>query len=362
MDESAKYILIGSTEPYTGKSAIALGIAHLLKAKGLNIFYGKPLGIDFTEGDSPLDADLQFVAQTLQLSNRQLGLPIVKLDETTIHHRLMGKDQTNYAQSLRNYLQQSQGDLILLEGPRTLQEGLLFDLSVPQMAQQLDADVILVVRLHSHLALDDLLLAKQLLGDRLRGVVVNDVPPEELDMTTSQMQPFLEAKGIPVFGILPRNPILRSVTVKELVKQLKAQVLCGSERLDLMVESLSVGAMNVSSAMKYFDRSRNMAVVTGGDRTDIQLAALEKSTHCLILTGQLPPAPMVLSRAEDLEVPVLSVDLDTLATVEIIDRAFGQVRLHEPIKVQCVNQLMTEHFQLDRFIEQLKIALPVSAH
>lgn len=362
MDESAKYILIGSTEPYTGKSAIALGMAHLFKTKGLNIIYGKPLGTDFSEGDGSLDADLQFVAQTLQLSSSQLRFPIVKLDEKTIHQKLLGKDQTNYVQLLTDYLQHSNGDVILLEGPRTLQEGLLFNLSVPQMAQQLDAGVVLVVRLHSHLALDDLLLAKQRLGDRLLGVVVNDVPPEELDMTTTQMQPFLEAQGIPVLGILPRNPILRSVTVKELVKQLKAQVLCCSERLDLMVESLSVGAMNVSSAMKYFDRSRNMAVVTGGDRTDIQLAALEKSTHCLILTGQLPPAPMVLSRAEDLEVPVLSVDLDTLATVEIIDQTFGQVRLHEPIKVQCVTQLMTKHFQLDRFIKQLKIALPISAH
>ncbi len=360
MAESVKYLLIGSTEPYTGKSAIALGLAHLFRNKGLEIFYGKPLATDLSDGDGTLDADLQFVAQTLQLSDEQLRFPILTLDEITIHQRLIGKDRVNYRQSLIPYHQQSSADLILLEGPRTLQEGLLFDLSVPQIADQLDASVLLVVRLHSHLALDDLLSAQQRLGDRLLGIVINDVSPEELEITTTEIQPFLEAQGIPVFGVLPRNPILRSVTVKQLVKQLKAQVLCCKERLDLMVESLSVGAMNVSSAMKYFDKSINMAVVTGGDRTDIQLAALEKSTHCLILTGQLPPAPMVLSRAEDLEVPVISVDLDTLATVEIIDRAFGQVRLHEPIKVESVNQLMKEHFHLDRFIQQLGISLPVS--
>ncbi|VXD13137.1 conserved hypothetical protein [Planktothrix serta PCC 8927] len=360
MAESVKYLLIGSTEPYTGKSAIALGLAHLLGNKGLEVAYGKPLATDLSDGDGTLDADLQFVAQTLQLSDEQLRFPILTLDETTIHQRLVGKNWVNSRQSFTSYQYQASADLILLEGPRTLQEGLLFDLSVPQIAEQLDASVLLVVRLHSHLALDDLLSAQQRLGDRLLGIVINDVPPEKLEITTTEIQPFLEAQGIPVFGVLPRNPILRSVTVKQLVKQLKAQVLCCKERLDLMVESLSVGAMNVSSAMKYFDKSRNMAVVTGGDRTDIQLAALEKSTHCLILTGQLPPAPMVLSRAEDLEVPVLSVDLDTLATVEIIDRAFGQVRLHEPIKVESVNQLMKEHFYLDRFIKQLGISLPVS--
>ena len=153
--------------------------------------------------------------------------------------------------------------------------------------------------------------------------------------------------------MLPRSALLRSVSVGELVKQLDAEVLCRPDRMDLMVESLSIGAMNVNSALKYFRKGDNMAVVTGGDRTDIQLAALETSTHCLILTGHLPPLPAVLNRAEDLEVPILSVDLDTLTTVEIVDRAFGQVRLHESVKVQCIQRLMAEYFEVDRLIAQL---------
>jgi BioD-like phosphotransacetylase family protein len=103
-----------------------------------------------------------------------------------------------------------------------------------------------------------------------------------------------------------------------------------------------------------------MAVVTGGDRTDIQLAALETSTQCLILTGHLPPAPTILSRAEDLEIPILSVDLDTLTTVEIIDRAFGQVRLHEPVKVQAINQMMAKHVNVDRLLTKLGLTPTVA--
>nr|MCU0570429.1 DRTGG domain-containing protein [Oculatellaceae cyanobacterium Prado106] len=106
-------------------------------------------------------------------------------------------------------------------------------------------------------------------------------------------------------------------------------------------------------ALEYFRKGRNMAIVTGGDRTDIQLAALETSTQCLILTGHLPPSATILSRAEDLEIPILSVDLDTLSTVEIIDNAFGQVRLHEPIKVQTICQMMTDHFDVDRLLAKL---------
>jgi BioD-like phosphotransacetylase family protein len=119
--------------------------------------------------------------------------------------------------------------------------------------------------------------------------------------------------------------------------------------------------MNVNSALKYFRKARNMAVVTGGDRTDLQLAALETSTQCLILTGHLPPAPSILSRAEDLEIPILSVDLDTLTTVEIIDHAFGQVRLHETIKVKCVFDLMDKHFDVDRLIQTLGLEPAIPA-
>jgi hypothetical protein len=69
----------------------------------------------------------------------------------------------------------------------------------------------------------------------------------------------------------------------------------------------------------------------------------------------------MLSRAEELEIPVLSVDLDTLTTVEIVDNAFGQVRLHEPVKVECIRQLMTEHFDIDRLMSQLGLEPAVTA-
>ena len=79
-------------------------------------------------------------------------------------------------------------------------------------------------------------------------------------------------------------------------------------------------------------------------------------------TDPLPPSRFILSKAEELEIPILSVDLDTLTTVEIVNRAFGQVRLHEPIKVECIRQLMTEHFDIDRLLSQLgvrpAVALP----
>jgi len=274
---------------------------------------------------------------------------MLALDELNVQKRLLGEDKTDYQQSLiQQYLQMSQGDLVLLEGPGDLSEGNLFDLSLLQIAEVLDAAVLLVTRYKSLLSVEALLAAKGRVGDRLIGVVINDIPLAQLEAVDTLLRSFLEQQGIPVLAMLPNSDLLRSVSVGELVKQLKADVLCRNDRLDLLVESLAIGA-----AVKYFRKRRNMAVVTGGDRVEIQQAALETSTQCLILTGQLPPPPFILSRAEELEIPILSVDLDTLTTVEIVNRTFGQVRLHEPIKVQCIRQLMSEHFDIERLLSKL---------
>jgi uncharacterized protein len=352
--KSAKYLLIGSLEAYSGKSATILGIAHQLKAKGIDIAYGKPLAGGW--GQSQMDendSDMQFVAQTLALADDRLQQTLLTLNNTAVQKRLLGEDSTDYRHRLAEQAKHQGGDLVILEGSGTLEEGKLFDLSLHQITHTLQASVVLVARYHSLLLLDGLISAKEQLQHHLIGVVINDVPPDQVETIETLVRPFLQKKDIGLLGILPSSNLLRSVSVGELVKQLKAEVLCRPDRLDLMVESLTIGAMNVNSALKYFQARHNMAVVTGGDRTDLQLAALETSTQCLILTGHIPPSRIIISRAEDLEIPILSVDLDTLTTVEIVDRAFGQVRLHEPIKFQHICQMIEEHLDCDRLLSEL---------
>ncbi len=367
MPKYSRYLLVGSLEANTGKSATVLGLASQLRSKGLPIVYGKPLGNSIgsknVKNAQVGDADVEFIASTLELPPESLLPTILCVDEQSIETGLsVGKVQTVTGRSglLEIYSQVPSDSLVLLEGPGTLAEGSLFDLSLLQIATVVEAAVLLVARFNSEGMVDGLLSAKQRLGDRLVGVLINDITTEKRGNVQQTIVPFLEAQGIPVLGRLPRSNLLQSVSVFELVQQLEAKVLCCSDRLGLMVESLRIGAMNVNSALKYFAKGENMAVVTGGDRTDIQLAALETSTQCLVLTGLIPPSEMILNRAEELEVPILSVDKDTLSTVEIIDRTFGKVRLHEPVKVECIQKLMASHFDIDRLLEQLGIKLAVA--
>ena len=75
-------LLIGSCEPFSGKSAVVLGLARQWLQRGLSVRIGKPLA-DSAElvagGSGPLiDDDVRFVGQILGLSEAQL-VPSVHL-------------------------------------------------------------------------------------------------------------------------------------------------------------------------------------------------------------------------------------------------------------------------------------------
>ena len=352
-------LLIGSCEPFSGKSAVVLGLARQLGREGVSVLFGKPLAT--SAADFPMDPEVRFVGTTLGLSDEQLLPSLRVLEPATAQARLLAADLEagDVLDDLRSRIAAEADRLVLLEAAGTLSEGLLFGLSLAQLARELDAQVLLVQPWSDSRSVEPLLEARQQLGDRLAGVVLNGVAPEGLAALRAEVQPALERLGLPVLGVMPRSPLLRSVTVEELVRRLEARVLCCQDRLDLLVETLSIGAMNVNSAMEFFRRRRNMAVVTGADRTDIQLAALEASTQCLILTGVGDPLPQLISRAEELEVPVLKVDHDTLTTVETIDVAFGHGRLHEAVKASYAIRLVQEHCNFSRLFERLR--LPVRA-
>lgn len=362
MAKSAKHLLVASTEAYSGKSATILGLSYLSLNKDISIGYGQPLATDYRENIDRKKQieDVDFIANTLGLSVNRVKHPLLSLDRQTIDRRLQGENTENYTETLKHYVEGIEGNLVLLEGPNNLWEGSVFGLSVPEIADSVDASILLVTRYHPLMMVGSLLTAKKFLGDRLVGILVNDIPHTELESTTQTVKPYLEAQGISVLGMIPRDRILNSISVREIATRLDAKVLCCEEHLDWMVESLSIGAMNVNSALGYFRQRDNMAVVTGGDRAELQMAALETSTHCLILTGHIPPKDLIIERAESLDIPILSVDTDTLTTVEVVDSAFGKVPIYEEIKVKQIQNLMQQHFDLDRLLKALDIAVPTS--
>jgi BioD-like phosphotransacetylase family protein len=114
-----------------------------------------------------------------------------------------------------------------------------------------------------------------------------------------------------------------------------------------------VGAMTADAALSRFRKQGNKAVITGGDRSDIQSAALETSTKCLILTGNLAPSNAILARAEEIGVAVMLAPQDTLSAIEIAESYVGRSRFQQHAKIDAFRRLMEERFDFARLYQAL---------
>ena len=119
--------------------------------------------------------------------------------------------------------------LNILEAAGSLHEGMIYGLSLPQLAENLDAKVLIVNLWEDCKSVDALLDAKKQLGEKLVGVVLNGVLPQEVEKVKNEIVPSLKELNIEVFGVMPKSPLLRSVTVGELVRRLNLSLIHISE-------------------------------------------------------------------------------------------------------------------------------------
>ena len=352
-----KTIYITSVERYSGKTAVCLALGKRLLSDGFQVGYLKPLSLQpWRISGQIADEDANFVKEILGLSAEAWELsPVVVTPEYLIRH-LSGEGELNLLDKVKSAVETTGAgkDILLLEGGASLREGHSVSLPTPDVGRELSSHVLVTVKYRSDIrVLDDTLSAKVRLGNLLSGVVINRVPAEAMNFIHQLAIPYLEERGIPVLGALPEKRSLAALTVSELADVLDASVLTKETNLEAMVETLTVGAMTAEAALRRFREYVNKAVITGGDRTDIQLAALETSTTCLILTGNLQPSHLIVKQAEAFGVTVLLVRQNTLETVEAIERVFGKTRLGQPDKLADFEALFGENTDFDRLYQRL---------
>jgi len=139
------------------------------------------------------------------------------------------------------------------------------------------------------------------------------------------------------------------------VDTLVGDVLCCRNKLDGLIEHFLIGGMQVDRALEYIRKTRNNAVIVGGDRADVQLAAIEAMTQCLILTGNLYPNEIVVSRAELKGIPIVVVRADTYSVAKKVEELSRKLRLKEKEKVYYGIQLIEEKVDFQRLYETLGI-------
>jgi BioD-like phosphotransacetylase family protein len=340
-------LYIASTDIASGKTALCLGLGKRLQSDGFSVGYLKPISMSAQRLEGKIvDEDAQFIKKELQLDEPVSELVPIPLDPHAVESIMRKQKWLDYPKRLKDiYTRVAKGkDVMLIEGVDRLSSGGLIRLPANEVCQLLDAQSLTVVRYTGPLSLDPVLFYRRVLGDSMRGAVINSVPQRLMESAEDVSKPYLQKEGILVFGILPEERFLMSVSVKELTDALGAEIVARPDKGQELVENLMVGAMTGDVALSYFRQKPHKAVITGGDRSDIQLAALQTSTKCLILTGNLQPQDMIKGVAQEMGVPIVVSKYDTLTTIEIVEGFFGKSRFQQEKKVQRFQALLDEHF------------------
>jgi BioD-like phosphotransacetylase family protein len=350
-------LYVTSTAPYAGKSALCVGLAKRFQREGFKIGYMRPVtSVRTCISGCVVDKEAELTLQTLDLQDPVEAIWPVCFDGPTIEALLRGEGE-DYRQLIKDaFAQVSAGkDIVLIEGGNRCVQGLSAGISCQEIAAFLRAKVLVVDKydVAVSMAADDLLGYKKRLRRKMLGAVLNAVPKHRMEFAEQLLVPFLDRSDVPVYAVLPLERIFSSVSVGELSEALQGEVICRPDLAHVLVENLMVGAMSVDSALQYFRRKLNLGIITGGDRPDIQLAALETSTRCLILTGNLQPSPLILNRAEEAGVAIILVKFDTMTTVQKAEEAFDRTRFHQEQKIERFERMLAERFAFDRLYQEL---------
>jgi BioD-like phosphotransacetylase family protein len=321
-------LFIGSTTKYAGKTMVVLGVLDFLRNKGLKVGYFKPIGKNFTlKEDTKVEEDVLLIKERFALEDDLTMMCPFNLDHQDYINLALGKLGDAGDKIYGAYEQVKKGkEAVIVGGGQDLFDGSSVGVSNINFVEKLGVPVILIdAPIFGDINIEAIIAMHDRLKDKMLGVILNRLPQESLDFIRKYFVPFLESKGIKVWGLIPTNPKLTSLSVGEISDILGGEIICCEDRREEAVESFMVGAMNVEGALKYFRAQANKAVITGGDRSDIQLAALETSTKMLILTGGMYPDSSVISAAQGKNVPIMVVADDTMTVVSKTDSAVRKV-------------------------------------
>jgi BioD-like phosphotransacetylase family protein len=351
-----KTLLVTSTEPSTGKTAISVALARLAQKAGNDVGYMKPKGTRLESAvGKTRDEDPMLARELLDIDAAMHELEPIVYSPTFVQEAIRGREEPA---ALRERVTENfetlaeDKDVMIVEGGGELWTGGIVDLDDADVAELLDAEAILVSSYRDGTDLDDVLAGAAHIGDRLTGVLFNAIDRQTFDGLVDDAMPFLDGKGIHTLGALERDEELAGISVADLSQGVGAKILTNDAPTDQLVERFAVGAMGSSAALDQFRRTRNAVVITGGDRSDIQTTALEASgVKALVLTGGHSPSGAVVGKAEDRGVPILRVQSDTRTTIDRVEEALRSGRTRSEAAIERMETLIDDAIDVDELLD-----------
>lgn len=352
-------LYVGSTSGYSGKSLVSMGLGHKFQEDGFRVGFFKPVGILPIKIDDTLtDKDAWFIYRLFELKDPLAEICPVVLTQELTYKSYLKEVKGLMGRIVRAYRRVSQDkDIMVIGGSGSIYTGSVLGIPGFKVIKRLNAQVVIVVKYDGEYIVDYVLQAKKDLGGQFVGLILNKVTGEYMRGVEEYIIPFLKRKGVDILGVLPHDSIVGSITAEELSEMLGGKVLCSHNRLDNLVEHFLIGAMQVDRAFEYFKRTKNNAVIVGGDRADIQLSAIESGTECLVLSGEMYPSEIIIAKAEQRGVPIIVVRDDTYTVAKKVEKLSIRLRLRDKAKVTHGIELVIKNVNFPLLYEKLGIKI-----
>ncbi len=334
-------LYVTALEGGSGKTTVCAGLGKHLLSDGKKVGFFKPIIASSTsllQGD--IDRDAEFMKHLFTLGEPVDLLCPVFSDEGNLPSRI----KEAYAKVSRDK------DVVIVEGASEQSP------ASHGIVEALDAKVIVVEGYSKESVKVESIASYKNFEKYLLGVVLNKVPRSRVEHVRDETSTSFGKEGINILGVLPEDRALFALTVGEVAGHIEGEILSGAEKSAELVENIMLGAMCVDSGPEYFGRKANKAVVVRGERPDMQLAALETSIRCLVLSGNTAPIPAVLYRAEDKEIPIILVKDDTAIIVTKIEDALSKARFNQEKKLPRLIEIMEQHLNFQAVYKGLGLA------
>ena len=320
---------VASDRPGAGKTAVCATIATELAGMGKRVAVTKATGEGSGKGGDP---DVGIYERLLTEPAAVESLPLPN-EETT--PKALEESKSAVQKTLRGR------DILLIEGAAIEAE------DAARLVEAVDAHVLLIARHGPDLDVSQIAGWGGVLNDRLLGLVINGVTRYRGMDVEAGLLPAMASEGLASLGVIPEDRRLLGVSVSEIAKALKGRYVVGEELGDRLVEPFVVGGWGMDSGELYFGLRENKAVIVRGDRPDIQMAALQTPTACMVLTQGIEPIEDVSYEAELEEVPIIVVESDTLETMTALGQVTEDASFDHPSKLERFGHLLREHVDLD---------------
>jgi uncharacterized protein len=342
-----KNIIVGSVNEDAGKTSFIVGLAKVLNQK---FGYLKPFGDRLIYRKKRLwDYDSALVTNIFGLDQSSEDMTIGFEHSKLRYMYDEDSTKTKLLDMARNLGDGNQ--ILLVEGGKDLTYGASVRLDTLSIIRYMGGKLIFVISGDEGSVLDDVTFIKKNvdMANIDYGVIINKVSNLE-DYKSNHLRDINEM-GVKVLGVIPYEQNLTQVPISYIAEKLQARVIAGDGGLNQRMKHIFVGAMaGDTAAQSPLFKKENKVVITGGDRSDMIVAALEKTTAGIILTNNIIPPQNLIAKASDMNIPVLLVPFDTFLAAKQIDDMIPLLTKDDPERISLLQKLIEENVDLKAII------------